>query len=435
MKCKRCGEELSYGASFCSYCGEIVEINTSNSVTNETSESEYEKIDNQTTPWLKKEMKSITDDIKEQGLNIWEKLSSYEKVITIALAIFTIMCVVAFSTGRAVAGFVALSSIVFTVNAVLMKKKIIKAPKDWMHIAVLAFAAVLIIPYFILYTGIDESNSIDKHIYSDGAKYKVTMKVECDENWIFSKYDVDIYVDDSFEGSLPHGTDSTYSIILAEGVHNVKFVNSNNDNVTGNAKINVNKDENFKFEISCHSDMISIKSRSDAPNGNNDAYVAATELVENESIEQTEDQSTESIKSIPTEQTENEKQPERVYYSSNDYETARKGNSGVFSYCSKGKEYDIYWIIDFDEGYVYSFTEGNGDEGDKAKIVSGDLNNRVVITYHDNDRVASWGLYFKYVNQPVTLMVQDDDGFEYKFSATDLDEALRIRDTKIIKEY
>ena len=51
-------------------------------------------------------------------------------------------------------------------------------------------------------------------------------------------------------------------------------------------------------------------------------------------------------------------EPQPVYYSTNDYETAIKGNTGVFAYVSEGKFYDVYYFL---EG------EGN-DFCDKLKI-------------------------------------------------------------------
>ncbi|MBR5538820.1 MAG: PASTA domain-containing protein, partial [Clostridia bacterium] len=98
--------------------------------------------------------------------------------------------------------------------------------------------------------------------------------------------------------------------------------------------------------------------------------------------------------------------------------------------------YDIYWIVDFDEGYVYFFTDGNGDTTcDKVKIVSGHLNDRITVTWHDGGEQWSWYLHFKYVNSPVTLVVNDHNGFVTEFSATDLYDAIAIRDAKNIKEY
>lgn len=128
--------------------------------------------------------------------------------------------------------------------------------------------------------------------------------------------------------------------------------------------------------------------------------------------------------------------PSRVFYSTNDYETAKKGNTGVFSYKNKSGSYDIYWIVDFDEGYVYNFTQGNGnDVCDKLKIQSGNLNDRITIIWGESNRANPWYLHFKYVNQPVTLIVNDHFGSAIEFTTADLDKALSIRGTKQISEY
>lgn len=128
--------------------------------------------------------------------------------------------------------------------------------------------------------------------------------------------------------------------------------------------------------------------------------------------------------------------PSPVLYSTNDYETAKNGNTGVFSYRDRGSSYDIYWIIDFDEGYVYYFTDGNGESScDRLKIDSGTLNDKVTITYHDGGDTWSYKLHFKYVDHPETLIMVDQNGFDWEYSTTDLDDALNLRATKNIKDY
>lgn len=125
-----------------------------------------------------------------------------------------------------------------------------------------------------------------------------------------------------------------------------------------------------------------------------------------------------------------------LYYSTNDYNTATKGNSGIFSYKSTGGSYTIYWIIDFEDGYVYYFTEGNGNDiCDRLRIDSGTLNDKVTITYHDGGVVWSYYLHYKYVGHPETLIMVDQNGFDYKYIPTDLNTALAIRATKTIKDY
>lgn len=128
--------------------------------------------------------------------------------------------------------------------------------------------------------------------------------------------------------------------------------------------------------------------------------------------------------------------PSPVFYSTNDYETAKNGNTGVFSYRDRGSSYDIYWIIDFDEEYVYYFTDGNGESScDRLKIDSGTLNDKVTITYHDGGDTWSYKLHFKYVDHPETLIMVDQNGFDWEYSTTDLDDALNLRATKNIKDY
>ncbi len=329
-------------------------------------------------------------------------------------------------------------------------------------------------------------------------EYKVSIEVECVENWIFSKYDVEIYIDDDYEDTLLHGTTETYPITLTKGTYTIKFVSAEDDELTGKVKINITRDEEFKFKISCSSLGIDVKTiagttsqedkknKEDKKADTSDTTKITVTMSEDElkGLEKTDAEN--KLKSMGftefeynTLDTEDSnlnnkigaveikswvfgdgdfskgdtyesdaivvlwsykyKEPEKpdpVFYSTNDYETAKKGNSGVFSYKNKSGSYDVYWIINFDEGYVYWFTEGNGESTcDKVKIVSGNLNDRIIVTWHDGGEEWSWKLHFKYVNSPVTLIVNDHNGFATEFTTTDLDKALALRNTKTIKEY
>ena len=133
---------------------------------------------------------------------------------------------------------------------------------------------------------------------------------------------------------------------------------------------------------------------------------------------------------------EKKQEENALNYSTNTNDTVKDGNKGVYAYKMRGESYHQYYIIDFDEGYVYYFTEGNGNEScDKVKIESGTLNDVLIITYQDGGDTWSYGLHFKYKNNPETLIVEDNDHFETKFTATGLKDALAIRDKKDIHEY
>ena len=125
-----------------------------------------------------------------------------------------------------------------------------------------------------------------------------------------------------------------------------------------------------------------------------------------------------------------------VSYSTNSKETVKDGNAGVYAYKNIGGMYDVYYIIDFDEGYVYYFTDGDGSgECDRIKIDSGTLNDAVTITYHAGDETWQEKLYFKWSHQPEHLIVYDSDQLEWDYYSTDLNSALKKRNSKTIIDY
>lgn len=96
------------------------------------------------------------------------------------------------------------------------------------------------------------------YISLDEPEYKVTIEVECVENWIFSKYDVEVYIDDSYEGTITHGDTETFELTLTKGNYVLKFVNDEDDEVDGEVEFYIEKDESLKYKISCTSSKIDV---------------------------------------------------------------------------------------------------------------------------------------------------------------------------------
>ncbi|MBR4049724.1 MAG: hypothetical protein IKK09_04440 [Clostridia bacterium] len=90
-------------------------------------------------------------------------------------------------------------------------------------------------------------------------EYEINLRVERVKNLIFSTYDVDIYVDDNFEGTVGNGLTETYTLNLTKGTHTVDFVNAEDSEVYGQVKIDVSKNEDFAFQIYCYSSNIDIE--------------------------------------------------------------------------------------------------------------------------------------------------------------------------------
>ena len=96
-------------------------------------------------------------------------------------------------------------------------------------------------------------------IFVNEPEYAVSIEIECMENLLFSTYDVDVYVDDSLQGTIDHGSTETYNLNMTKGVYEIRFVNSKDDEITGAAAIDIHQDESLKYKISCTSSQINVE--------------------------------------------------------------------------------------------------------------------------------------------------------------------------------
>lgn len=84
-------------------------------------------------------------------------------------------------------------------------------------------------------------------------EFDVTIEVECVENWIFSKYDVELSIDDEFEGTIPHGDKETFDVVLKRGKHTISFESAEDNTLDGEVEVEITKNETIKLKISCSS--------------------------------------------------------------------------------------------------------------------------------------------------------------------------------------
>ena len=154
-------------------------------------------------------------------------------------------------------------------------------------------------------------------------------------------------------------------------------------------------------------------------------FASNEENSENEPISETTEESSTALTT---------KAESAVYYSTNNSDAVKKGDSGVYAYKGDVNQ-NLYYIIDFETGYVFRFIDDESNSCERIKIDSGNLNDVLIFTYHDGDTKWSNGMHFKWKNQPNHLILQDEDGFEWDFYPVDLDSALKIRNQKQVIDY
>ncbi len=91
------------------------------------------------------------------------------------------------------------------------------------------------------------------------AKYTVSVHVDCDANWFFDKYDVDIAVGEEPSKRLAHGESSDYEFRLREGKYPIIFISTEDRSVSSHNEIDVYSDMRTAYKITCHGTSIDVK--------------------------------------------------------------------------------------------------------------------------------------------------------------------------------
>ncbi len=115
----------------------------------------------------------------------------------------------------------------------------------------------------VLAVGISACGNSDNADKKDGVsekpKYKVEIEMKCEENLFFSKYDVNVLVNEEKIKTLEHGKSDTYSLELEEGKNILRVESEEDSSVSGEIEFDVSEDMKLKCELSCESDQIEIK--------------------------------------------------------------------------------------------------------------------------------------------------------------------------------
>ena len=88
--------------------------------------------------------------------------------------------------------------------------------------------------------------------------YTITLNVDFEENMIFSKYDVDVFIDDIKVGTYPHGENFTAVIPANDGNHTIWFYEEDNTSNSGSIDITVNSDAAVKCHIECKRNQVKV---------------------------------------------------------------------------------------------------------------------------------------------------------------------------------
>lgn len=113
---------------------------------------------------------------------------------------------------------------------------------------------------------INVTNIEPEEVVIEEPKFSVQIFITCEKNLMFSKYDVDVSVDDEEIGNVEHGSDSTFEAKLTKGQHELVFEKEGHISPDGRTSFVVEGDgDKFSYIIHCTKDQIEIESISEEP--------------------------------------------------------------------------------------------------------------------------------------------------------------------------
>ena len=118
------------------------------------------------------------------------------------------------------------------------------------------------------------------YILVDEPEYNLKVEVECVENLLLSKYDIEIHVDDSLEETLEHGSKDFFEFTLNRGEHKIRFVSEEDDTIDGEFKVDVDKSDIIKLKIYCTSTQIEVERITATDAGSKETSVSDAEHTE-----------------------------------------------------------------------------------------------------------------------------------------------------------
>ncbi len=208
------------------------------------------------------------------------------------------------------------------------------------------FATIILLALALSFSGcVDSASQNGSTEDSQIQKFNVTLEIECSENLLFSRYDIEIFVDSENLGTIEHGSNKIFELQLSEGKHTLEIEEESNSSVDGAIDFSVQQDIKLKYRAACKSDQVKIALISEeAVSTESHSTVQSTDGVSQES--QTETQVTDKDQA-PTSEVENLPSLEETLESTFPKENAKRAIVVAMTNCyamdvftSDGNSYD-----------------------------------------------------------------------------------------------
>lgn len=298
--CMNCGASIEEGQKCCPECGAKIDpygiMQSSEDNNNKTAPSkdasdspETENVSNNTAdltkrPDTKKEKygntktygnhqkESITtkaniEPHKREGKdgakskrNI-KGLSVFAKVILVTIAVVAVFLIAASMMKQPPMIALNIAALVGLILSFLIHKGLLLKDKKWLQYIIYGVSVFLVVLSPGMISSLDTSSEEASSEQSEKVvlpEHQLYLDITSADNWIFSTYDMKIYVDGEEIGTVADGAEFTQLLTVTEGDHEISAYDAENTNINAANDIKVNGDMTFAATLTHDSSSIAF---------------------------------------------------------------------------------------------------------------------------------------------------------------------------------
>ena len=105
----------------------------------------------------------------------------------------------------------------------------------------------------------NRSSAAEEKVFNVDGDIKLRTSVEFRKNGMFSQYDVDMYCDDTYIATLPHGKNFEGTLLVSKGSHMVTFYKSGSKKVRGTCSFKVDQSASFSCKIEAERNKVDVR--------------------------------------------------------------------------------------------------------------------------------------------------------------------------------
>ena len=121
---------------------------------------------------------------------------------------------------------------------------------------------IILCSLFILFLfsscGQNENSEVIESSIAEIVTYDLNLKIDFTPNLLFSKYDVEMIIDDSIKEYLQHGENFQKEYNFEEGEHKIEFKHANDSSIHSSVYLTLDDNLEVEYRIECESDTIEI---------------------------------------------------------------------------------------------------------------------------------------------------------------------------------